>query len=211
MPSHFRHPSNLLIPKGSGDAKAGQKISDDNLILIGGDVTKKSDVDSVFAKTKIDGVIIALGGTTKDVGATMLSDGTTNIVAAMKENRVMRLAVVTAIGAGDSISQAPIAFKLLKALFMKKMYNDKNHQEEIVIHSDLEYCVVRPGGLTVDPPTGVVNVIDGKAGNIARADLARFLLSAVTEEDFKYIRKTPCVSSVAGTSWFSGCATGSRS
>lgn len=32
------------------------------------------------------------------------------------------------------------------------------------------------GGLGVGPPTGVINVIDGEAGSIQRADVAAFCL-----------------------------------
>lgn len=67
--------------------------------------------------------------------------------------------------------------------------------------SDLEYCIVRPGGLTLDAPTGVVNVIEGEAGSIARADVATFCLGAVLDKDFPYLKKAPCISSVGGTSW----------
>ena len=38
------------------------------------------------------------------------------------------------------------------------------------------------GGLTVEPPTGVINVIDGEAGSIPRADVAQFCLDAVLVE-----------------------------
>ena len=60
---------------------------------------------------------------------------------------------------------------------------------------------MRPGGLTVEPPTGIINVIDGQAGSITRADVADFCLGAVTMDDFEYIGKTPCISSVGGTGW----------
>lgn len=84
---------------------------------------------------------------------------------------------------------------------MKKIFADKNEQEKVVADSGLEYCIVRPGGLTVDAPTGVINVIEGEAGSIPRADVAQFCLSAVTDEDFPYIGQAPCISSVGGTSW----------
>lgn len=63
------------------------------------------------------------------------------------------------------------------------------------------YCIVRPGGLGVGAPTGVVNVVEGQAGSIHRADVASFLLAAVIDQAFPYIRKTPCLSSLGGTSW----------
>ena len=78
---------------------------------------------------------------------------------------------------------------------------DKNAQEDVVRKSGLEYCIVRPGGLTVEPPTGVINVIQGEAGSIARADVAQFCLDAILVDDFPYLGQAPCISSVGGTSW----------
>ena len=54
---------------------------------------------------------------------------------------------------------------------------------------DLEWCIVRPGGLTVEKPTGVINVIEGEAGSIARADVADFCIGAILEKDFPYARR----------------------
>jgi len=205
-----RNPSNLVIPEGSGGSQAGGKISDPNLTLIAGDVTNPADVAKVFNEG-IDGVVVALGGKTKDVGPTMLTDGTKVVLDNMKETGVKRVAIVTSIGAGDSKDQAPFFFKILMATAMKKIFDDKNKQEELIKDSGLEYCIVRPGGLTVEPSTGVVNVIEGEAGSIPRADVARFCLDAISVDDFPYIGKTPCISSVGGTSWVkdrSGAARG---
>jgi len=198
-----RNPSNLLIPKGSGGSKAGEALVNDNLTMIAGDVTKLSDVQKVFeaSSEKIDGVIIGLGGKTSDVGESMLTDGTKNVIECMKEKDIQRLSVITSIGAGDSENQAPFFFKILMMTAMKKIFVDKNNQEDAVIKSGLEYCIVRPGGLTVEPPTGIVNVIDGEAGSISRADVAEFCLDSILMEDFPYIGKAPCISSVGGTGW----------
>lgn len=205
-----RNPSNLKIPQGSGGAEAGNTLTDPNLTLIGGSVTNPSDVAKMF-EGQVDGVIVALGGKTSEVGDTMLTDGTTNVINAMKENNVKRLSVVTSIGAGDSKDQAPFFFKILMMTAMKKIFTDKNNQENVVMNSGLEYCIVRPGGLTVEPPTGVINVIEGEAGSITRADVAQFCLDSITVDDFPYIGKAPCISSVGGTSWVkdrSGAARG---
>jgi len=195
-----RNPVNVVVPQGSGGDEAGNAIANDRLTVIGGDVTNRADVDKVF-ENDIDAVVIALGGKTSDVGETMLTDGTTNIIEAMKSNGVKRLVVVTSIGAGDSENQAPFFFKVLMWTAMKKIFLDKNNQENVTKGSGLEYCIVRPGGLTVEPPTGVINVIDGEAGSIPRADVASFCLDSVLMEDFPYIGKSPCISSVGGTSW----------
>jgi len=195
-----RNAANVVIPKGSGGDDAGKPLTDPNLTVIGGSVTNPADVAKVF-ENDIDGVIIALGGKTADVGDTMLTDGTKLVIDAMKEKGVKRLAVVTSIGAGDSKDQAPFFFKILMATAMKKIFNDKNNQEAAVVASGLDYCIVRPGGLTVDAPTGVINVIEGEAGSISRADVATFCIDAVSVDDFPYIGKAPCISSVGGTSW----------
>ena len=179
-----------------------------------GSVTNKADVDKVFAGQGVTGVVVALGGKTSDVGATMLQDGTANIIAACKENGVKRISVVTTIGAGDSMDQAPFAFKLLMMTVMSSIMADKNKQEQLFLNGpggDLEYCIVRPGGLTKDPPNGIVNVIDGQAGSIARADVAAFCLDAVLEPDFKFIKQTPCISSDKGAGFDSVLADKTKS
>lgn len=196
-----RNPDNLKIPKGSGGESAETPLTDPNLTMIKGDVTSAADVAKVFEAATIDGVVVALGGKTSDVGETMLTDGTKNIINSMKEKDVKRLAVVTSIGAGDSENQAPFFFKVLMMTAMRKIFTDKNNQEKVVQNSGLEYCIVRPGGLTVEPPTGIINVIDGEAGSITRADVARFCLDVIDVDDFPYIGKTPCISSVGGTAW----------
>jgi nucleoside-diphosphate-sugar epimerase len=108
-----RNPEKLVIPKGSGGSKAGEPLSDPKLKVFAGDVTKMTDVEKVFAAGPIDGVIVALGGKTSDVGTTMLQEGTSNVISAMKANGVKRIAVVTSIGTGDSERQAPFFFKIL--------------------------------------------------------------------------------------------------
>jgi len=196
-----RNPSNLKIPEGSGGDNAGKDFNDPNLTVIGGDVTKAADVAKVFDAADVDGVVVALGGKTKDVGDTMCTDGTQNVCDAMKAKGVKRVSVVSSIGVGDSIDQAPFFFRILMATAMKKIFLDKNAQEDAVKSSDLEFCLVRPGGLNVEPPTGIVNVIDGEAGSISRADVARFCLDAICMDDFPYIGQAPCISSVGGTGW----------
>lgn len=203
-----RDPSKMLIPEGSGGADANKPLVDARLKIITGDVTDPKAVEAVFeAADDIEGVIVALGGKTKDVGPTMLTDGTRTIIDAMKKkSSAKRIAVVTSIGTGDSEKQAPLMFKALMYTVMRSIFADKNRQEELFTKPDgpghdLEYCIVRPGGLGKGPATGVINVIDGQAGSIQRADVASFCLGAVLDQGFQYLRKTPCISSIGGTGW----------
>jgi uncharacterized protein YbjT (DUF2867 family) len=201
-----RDANKMLIPTGSGGSQADQPLKDDKLTIITGDVTDQASVDKVFDAAKdISGVIVSLGGKTKDVGPTMLTDGTTCVINAMKaKSEAKRIAVVTSIGAGDSEKQAPLFFKALMYTVMSGIFKDKNNQEALFLDGpgkDLEYCIVRPGGLGTGPPTGIINVIDGQAGSIQRADVAAFCLGAVSDASFPYLKTTPCISSVGGTSW----------
>ena len=70
----------MVIPQGSGGSEAGKSWGNPKLTLIAGDVTSQADVKKVFEGKKIDGVIVALGGQTADVGDTMLTDGTKNVI-----------------------------------------------------------------------------------------------------------------------------------
>ena len=137
--------------------------------------------------------------------ATTVPDGTSNIVHSMKKNNLTKISVVTSVGTGDSISQAPWKFKLLIYTVMRKVMKDKNNQEQLFldvksgIGRDLAWTIVRPGGLGEGPPTGVVNVIDGVAGSIHRSDVAIFLLDAMLTS--KFVKRSVCISSVGGTGW----------
>lgn len=145
-----RDPSKMRQPPGSGGASEGQPVSHPNLTVVQGSVTSAADVAKCIT-SDTTGVVVSLGGKTKDVGKTMLTDGTLNVINAMKAVGVKRVAVVTSIGAGDSADQAPFVFKILMATVMRSIFDDKNNQEQLFLGPagpgrDLDFCIVRPGG-----------------------------------------------------------------
>jgi len=123
-----RDKSKLVVPKGSGGALAGQPLT--GAFVVEGTVTSQEDVDRVFANNDITGAVVCLGGKTKNVGKTMLFDGTACVVDACKRFGVKRIAVVTSIGCGSSESQAPFFFKILMKTMMSSIFADKNKQGE---------------------------------------------------------------------------------
>ena len=144
-----RNPTKMCIPSGSGGSLAGQLLEDKNLVVLQGDVTDPAAVDAVFASDKdISGVIVVLGGRTKDVGPTMLSVGTANIINSMKsKSNAKRIAALTVIGTGDSASKAPWKFKILMNTVMRSIYAEKNRQEKLFLDPsgpghDLEYVLI---------------------------------------------------------------------
>lgn len=208
-----RDTAKLKAPRTASSFTEGAAFGSDKLTVAQGSVTNRADVDAVFAGNDVTGVVVALGGKTSDVGPTMLQDGTTNIIAAMKENGVKRISVVTTIGAGDSMEQAPWAFRLLMMTVMSSIMADKNAQEGLFFDgpgADLEFCIVRPGGLKSEPPNGIVNIVD-VAGSINRGDVAAFCLDAVLEADFKFLKQAVSVSSDKGSGFDSVLADKTKS
>jgi uncharacterized protein YbjT (DUF2867 family) len=67
-----RDPKKMLIPKGSGGPFiADQPLQDPKLTVLQGSVTDPAAVEKVFeSNSDITGVVVALGGRTKDVGKT---------------------------------------------------------------------------------------------------------------------------------------------
>lgn len=61
----------------------------------------------------------------------MLTDGTSCIINSMKKHGVNRVAVLTSVGTGDSVSKAPLVFRALMYTVMRKMFKDKNSQESL--------------------------------------------------------------------------------
>jgi putative NADH-flavin reductase len=208
-----RDTAKLKAPRTAGGFTAEAPFGSDKLSVMQGSVTNRADVDKVFEGKDVTGVVVALGGKTSDVGATMLQDGTANIIGAMKANGVTKISVVTTIGAGDSMDQAPWAFRLLMMTVMSSIMSDKNAQEAVVTSSgDLDYCIVRPGGLKSDPPTGIVTAgTDQEAGAITRADVAAFCLDAVLEPDFQFNKQAVSISSNMGAGFQSVLADKTKS
>ena len=93
-----------------------------------------------------DAVICALGA--RDLKATMIrTEGTVNIIGAMKKGDVRRLFAVSAMGVGESWNDLSMFNKLLFAVFMKSTRKDHEAQEAAVKESGLDWTIIRPSGL----------------------------------------------------------------
>lgn len=169
------------------------------LLVFDGSVTNGDDISKCFENNNIDSVVVALGGSTRDVGNNMLECGTRNVVNEMNNRLCKRIAVVTSVGTGDSYDQAPLFFKGLMATLYRDMFVDKNNQEKVFnvgeIGNELEWCIVRPGGLTLGEPTGEIHPTKEIIGSISRADVASFCLG-ILKDDFEYINEKVSISNL---------------
>lgn len=161
------------------------------LTTVTGDVLEQAEVDKVVAGS--DAVICTLGNTSNNPDM-VVSTGTKHIIDAMQRYGVQRLIVVSSLGVGDSKDQVPFFFKVLMKTVLRKVMKDKEAQEQLVRNSGLTWTIVRPGGLTDKPRSGNYQVSTDAstiAGQIARADVAEFVLQELTEN--AYIHKTPAI------------------
>lgn len=115
------------------------------------------------------------------------SQGTRNVIDAMKKHGLRRLVVVSAYGVGDTHDKLPLPFRLAYRLFLKEQIADKELQERMVRDSGLDWVIVQPVGLTnSEAHKDVFASVKGEArkNTIPRRNVARFLANAVGDGQF---------------------------
>jgi putative NADH-flavin reductase len=168
-----------------------EEFKHENLTIIQGDVFSYSDVEKAIIGQ--EAVISALGNPTLKVNTTT-SEGTRNIVNAMQTAGIKRFICETSLGVGDSREQAGFFFsKIIIPTLLKNAIADKEIQEQIIQASDLDWTIVRPGGLRNSEKTSKYRAGLDKdiSGNISRADVAEFMLKQINSDEF--LRKTPAI------------------
>ena len=123
----------------------------------------------------------------------IFSEGTKNLLNAMTNHGVRRLICITGIGAGDSRGHGGFFYdKFVLPLFLKRIYDDKDRQEDLIRKSDREWIIVRPGFVTNGRAAGSCRVLTHltgvMVGRISRADVAAFMLGELQND--RYLRQT---------------------
>jgi len=97
--------------------------------------------------------------------------GAVKLIEAAKQNGIDRYVIVSAISA-DRPEQWSDQ--------MRPYYEAKRDADQAALESGLSYTIVRPGGLTDDPGTGLVKLgTDLERGEIPREDVAATLLAVL--------------------------------
>jgi putative NADH-flavin reductase len=163
---------------------------------IAGDALDPAVVAKAVAGT--DAVVQSLGAPRSAqsviVATTLFSRATRILIDAMRGAGVRRLVTVTGLGAGDSRGYGGFLYDaVFFPLVLKRVYDDKDVQEQMIRASDLDWTIVRPGLLTSGPATGAARALtdpkDWGAGSVSRADVAQFLVREVFER--RFVRQTP--------------------
>jgi putative NADH-flavin reductase len=154
----------------------------DTLTLVTGDIHDLSSVEKAVQEQDV--VIYALGA--RDLKKTMVrTEGTVNIIRAMKKHNIMRLFVISAMGVGDSWNSLSLLNKFFFAVLLKSTREDHEAQEAAVKASGLDWTIIRPSGLVDTPRTGVYSVgenIRAKTSQISRADVADLILNDLEKQ-----------------------------
>jgi putative NADH-flavin reductase len=171
------------------------RINHPNLRKVAADALDEAAVKG--ALEGVDVVIQTLGvspGVERAVKPTSLfSEATRVLIQAMEQTKVKRLIAVTGFGAGDSRDQGGCLYNTAFHLFLGRVYEDKDVQEDLIQDSGLDWVIARPVILTNGSRTRRYHVLveprSWRMGFISRADVADFLVRQI--DDDTYLGKTP--------------------
>ena len=164
------------------------KLSHKHLRVVRGDVMDPYTVDA--AMPGHHAVLVAIGHRRYLGPWTILSEGTQNIVDAMKTHGVRQLVCETALGVGDSAGRLGLYYTLFVIPFILPFYwYDKGRQERVVRESGLAWVIVRPAQLTNGRRRSSYKhgVRVGSflwSASISRADTAEFMLNQLGETPY---------------------------
>ncbi len=164
------------------------QIEHENLRVVKGDVLDYASVESAMLGQSA--VLCALGHKRFFYPNKIQSNGMGNILRAMKACDVPRLICETALGIGNSVGRLglPHTFFILPLILPFYMW-DKLRQEELIIASDRDWVIVRPGVLTKGEARGACRhgpCIGSYLWpvKISRADVADFMLRQLTDDTY---------------------------
>lgn len=160
------------------------------LTVLGADATDAAAVDAAVAGR--DAVLSALGAAPGRREVTVYSQGTRNIVAAMRRHGAERLVVVSS-SVLDPAWRPSGAFFFNRVLdpyvnrvIARTAHDDMRRMEALVRDSGLAWTIARPSGLFDHPVVTDYRVAPDSADGVftARADLAAAMLRTVAEDRF---------------------------
>ncbi|MEM1324620.1 MAG: SDR family oxidoreductase [Bacteroidota bacterium] len=171
-------------------ARTPEKIkqSHPQLTVLQGDVLNQQDVDQLVADTDI---VVSLFGHVKGSPEHLQTNGTKNIIAAMKKYGIRR--IISLSGGGlpypekDEPKFADKMIRFIMKVAVPKVLNDAIDHHKVLAASGLDWTIVRGPRLTNDAEKGAYRVgwVGVNAGTkISRADLADFTLKQVESEEF---------------------------
>ncbi len=168
----------------------------ERLTVVRGELSDREGIER--AVSGADAVISVLGprGGSK---AKPITEGTQNIIEAMRNHSVRRLIVTSTASAKDPNDEPDLKFKVLVGIvkfLIHPAYEEIISTAQAVRRSDLDWTMVRLSLLNNSPRSGKVRAGykgRGEVGlKIARVDIASFMLKRA--RDSMYLRQAPLIS-----------------
>ena len=163
------------------------------LTVVRGDVLEPESLREAVADQ--EAVVCVLGHGKFLRPTSILSQGTRNLIAAMREAGLRRLVCQTSLGVGDSFGRMGLYYTLFVVPVILQFYFwDKYRQEKAIRASGLDWTIVRPAALTNGPRRGAYRHGEEIGSwivtlSISRADTAAFLLDELSES--RYLHRAP--------------------
>lgn len=149
-----------------------------HITAIQGDAFVIKDVEN--AMDGCDAAITTLGGSTTDTGSRIDYEGNNNVIESAGILGVTRVVLVTSIGCGTSKAAAPpTVFDALKEVLLAK---EKAENILIKYYTNMNWTIIRPGGLKSEPGTGCAILTEDATtaiGSIHREDVAALVIQAL--------------------------------
>jgi len=164
------------------------KINHPKLFIVKGDVLAPESLIPVVKNQNV--IISALGHKRFFIKTSILSRGTKNIIASMEKNQIKRFICITSLGINDSKYKLGLYYTLFTIPIILFFYfRDKSIQEKLILSSNLDWTIIRPGQLTNGKKREIYNhglnighYILTKM--ISRADVAHFILNLVESKQY---------------------------
>lgn len=177
-----RNPSKLNLKNNKLTYSAGNALNQNDVF----EAVKGHDV-----------VVIALGAgmSRKSI---VRSQGTLNIINAMKAQGIRRLICQSTLGAHESWSNLNFWWKyVMFGALLKPVFKDHELQESHVLASGLDWTIIRPSAFSDEPATGQFKEGFSPAERnlslkISSADVANFLCHQIS--DLSYVRRAVAIS-----------------
>lgn len=163
------------------------EIANERLTSVVGDVRDFDAINAAIAGKHAVAFAISHGSGS---GPDIHEAGIANVIHAMAENMVSRLAAVSAAGTfARKDKNLSLAYRTLVATALRSAYDDLEAMELRIMASDLDWTIVRPVGLNDDPPSGQYRIsLDGsllaKSARISRADVASLVVKALETDTY---------------------------
>ncbi len=170
-------------------------IKHPKLTLFQGDVMDSARVEQALQGQEI---VVCTLGSGKKLSGTVRSQGTQNIISAMKRCGMKRLICQSTLGVGESWGSLNFYWKyIMFGFILRNVFADHQRQEDMVQNSGLDWTIIRAAAFIEGERTGQYR--HGFPGTdktstlkITHADVADFILKQFVDE--VYLHQAPSLS-----------------